>query len=222
MSGRAWLGAAVLVTLIAVLLFAAAGAIGCWQAWVFLGILGFAVASLTRRQLTASHALLRRRAPGGSLAHRPAAQRVMESAASISFVALLVLPALDHRFRWSAVPMAVVLVGDLVSALAFAVIDRAYRENPFAFATIDVIEGQRVVSTGLYARVRHPMYAAGLLLLLAMPLALGSYWGYLASIGAVATMLWRLVQEERLLVRSLPGYAGYCESVRQRLIPGVL
>ncbi len=97
----------------------------------------------------------------------------------------------------------------------------AYKENTFASATIEVAQDQRVISTGPYAVVRHPMYAGGLLIFLGTPLALDSYWGLVPSIAALPVLIWRLLDEERLLSRNLPGYAQYCEKVRWRLIPRV-
>ncbi|HET9314246.1 MAG TPA: isoprenylcysteine carboxylmethyltransferase family protein [Vicinamibacteria bacterium] len=123
----------------------------------------------------------------------------------------------DH----ATVPLAGVVVGDLLVAIGFALILRVYRENTFTAATIEVAGGQRVVSTGPYAVVRHPMYASALLYLLGTPLALGSYWGLLAFAFMVPFLIWRLLDEERILARDLPGYADYQRRVRRRLVPFV-
>jgi len=141
--------------------------------------------------------------------------------ASLGFIALLVVPALDHRMQWSHVPVFVIVVGDFLVALWWLVVFVVFRENSFASATIEVAEGQTVISTGPYAIVRHPMYAGGLLLVVGMPLALGSYWGLLPIGAMMPVLLWRLFDEERFLARKLPGYTEYCARVRWRLIPGV-
>ena len=112
---------------------------------------------------------------------------------SVVFVALLVVPALDRRFGWSRVPPAVVVLGDLLVAAGFYLIFLVYRENTYTSATIEVAEGQKVVSTGPYAVVRHPMYAGGLLYLAATPLALVSYWGLLAFAALLPFLVWRLL-----------------------------
>jgi protein-S-isoprenylcysteine O-methyltransferase Ste14 len=106
-------------------------------------------------------------------------------------------------------------------AAGFYLIFLVFKENTFASSTIEIATGQRVISTGPYAVVRHPMYTGGLLYLLAMPLALGSWWGLVAAAGFVPVLAWRLLDEERFLSRNLPGYDVYCATIRWRLIPGI-
>ena len=118
---------------------------------------------------------------GGPMAEKRPAQKFIMLCTSIGFVGLLVVPALDHRFGWSAVPPARVVAGDVLVAIGFSLIALVYRENTFTSATIEVAENQKVISTGPYAIVRHPMYASGWLYLVGTPLALGSYWGSSSS-----------------------------------------
>jgi protein-S-isoprenylcysteine O-methyltransferase Ste14 len=141
--------------------------------------------------------------------------------ASLGFIALLVVPALDFRFGWSVVPLGGVVVGEVLFVLGFGFIGRVYRENTFTSATIEVAQDQRVISTGPYAVVRHPMYASALLYLVGTPLALGSYWGLVALLGMLPFLIWRLLDEERLLATELPGYTHYQRKVPFRLVPGV-
>jgi len=164
-------------------------------------------------------ALLERRLKGGPMAEPRPLQRLLVLGTSAGFIGLLVIPALDFRYKWSTVPFGAVLLGDVLFALGFGFIARVYRENTFSSATIGVVEGQRVISTGPYAIVRHPMYASALLYLIGTPLALGSYWGLLAFGFMIPFLIWRLVDEERMLVRELPGYGAYRERVRHRLVP---
>ena len=140
---------------------------------------------------------------------------------SIGFIALLVVPALDFRFGWSAVPLGGVVVGDVLVMTGFYGISRVYRANPFTSATIEVAEAQTVIATGPYAIVRHPMYASASLYLLGTPLALGSYWGLIVLGAMIPFLLWRLVDEERFLAQHLPGYTAYQQRVRHRLVPFV-
>lgn len=156
---------------------------------------------------------------GGPTAEKRPLQRLIMLGASIRFIGLLVVPALDFRFGWSRLPAGAVVVGDALFALGFGFIGRVYRENTFTSATIEVTEGQRVISTGPYAVVRHPMYASSLLYLLGTPLALGSCWGLLALVFMLPFLLWRLLDEERVLARELPGYTDYQRHVRYRLVP---
>src|SRR5262249_2734022 len=182
---------------------------------LFFGLSGIITHDLMRRD----PALLERRMKGGPAAEKRPLQRFIMLGASIGFIGLLVVPALDFRFGWSRVPTGGVLIGYLVFVLGFGFIGRVYRENTFTSATIEVTEGQRVVSTGPYAVVRHPMYASGLLYVVGTPLALGSYWGLLAVAFMLPFLLWRLLDEERVLARELPGYTDSQRRVRYRLVP---
>jgi protein-S-isoprenylcysteine O-methyltransferase Ste14 len=140
---------------------------------------------------------------------------------SFGFVALIVLPGLDHRFGWSQPPAIVALIGDALIAVGFFVVFLVFKANSFASSTVGVAEGQSLVSTGRYAVVRHPMYAGALIYLLGIPLALGSYWGLAAPALMTPILIWRLVDEERVLDERLPGYSDYRRKVHYRLLPGV-
>jgi len=129
--------------------------------------------------------------------------------ASLGFIGLLIIPALDFRFGWSHVPLGGVVAGDVLFVLGFGFIGRVYRENTYTAATIPVAPDQRVIATGPYAIVRHPMYAGGLTHVLGTPLALGSYVGFLAFGFMLPFLIWRLLDEEQLLARELPGYTEY-------------
>jgi protein-S-isoprenylcysteine O-methyltransferase Ste14 len=132
-----------------------------------------------------------------------------------------VVPALDHRFAWSRVPIHFVVAGDLLVAAGFVIVFLVFRENSFASAAIEVGAGQKVIETGPYGLVRHPMYAGALVLLAGIPLALGSFWGLLALVPFTGVIAWRLLDEEAFLSRELPGYEAYRGRVRHRLVPGV-
>jgi protein-S-isoprenylcysteine O-methyltransferase Ste14 len=113
------------------------------------------------------------------------------------------------------------VAGDALVAIGFYLIALVYRENTFTSATIEVAENQRLISTGPYAIVRHPMYASASLYLLGTPLALGSRWGLIPIFVMMPFLIWRLLDEESLLARSLPGYTAYQQRVRRRLVPFV-
>jgi protein-S-isoprenylcysteine O-methyltransferase Ste14 len=133
----------------------------------------------------------------------------------------MILPSLDHRFSWSAVPLPIVVTGDVLVALGFLIVFLVFKENTFTAATIAVTPDQKVVSTGPYSVVRHPMYSGALVMLLGTPLALGSWWGLLMFILMTATIAWRARDEERFLFKNLSGYEEYCRTVRYRLAPFV-
>jgi len=221
LGARAWFALAILVAAMGLLLFVSAGTLHYWQAWVYLFIFGSASAFTTLFLLRTDSALLERRMRGGPTAEGRPVQKLIMSGTSIGFVALHVVPALDHRFDWSAVPLGGVVAGDALVAIGFYLIFLVYRENTFTSATIEVAENQKVVSTGPYAIVRHPMYAGGLLYLLGIPLALASYWGFVVLAGTAPFLIWRLFDEEGFLAANLPGYAEYQKRVRHRLVPFV-
>jgi protein-S-isoprenylcysteine O-methyltransferase Ste14 len=203
------------------LLFVPAGAIQYWQAWAYLAIFTGASLLTSLYLLKKDPALLQRRMSGGPTAEKQRTQKIIMLLASIGFIALLVVPALDYRFGWSRVSLLVVIAGDTLVAIGFYFIFLVYRENTFTSATIEISENQKVVSTGPYALVRHPMYASALLYLIGTPLALGSYWGLLAFGFMMPVLIWRLFDEEKFLAKNLPGYAEYQKKVRQRLVPHI-
>jgi protein-S-isoprenylcysteine O-methyltransferase Ste14 len=165
--------------------------------------------------------LLERRINGGPGAEREKSQKLIQLLASIAFIGAMILPSLDHRFFWSAVPLPAVVVGDVVTALGFFIVFRVFKENSFTAATIEVAPDQTVISTGPYAIVRHPMYSGALVMLVGTPLALGSWWGLLMSVLMIFAIAWRALDEERFLRKNLSGYAEYCQRVRYRLVPFV-
>ena len=203
------------------LLFLPAGTAQYWQAWVFLAVFFGASLLITVYLMKKDPALLKRRLSGGPTAEKEKTQKIIMFFTTVGFIALLVVPALDYRFKWSTVPLYMVIAGDILTALGFYVVFLVYKENTFASATIEVVCDQKVISTGPYAIVRHPMYAGSLLYLLGMPFALGSYWGLLVLAATMPFLIWRLFDEERFLSRNLPGYTEYCAKVRWRLMPGV-
>jgi protein-S-isoprenylcysteine O-methyltransferase Ste14 len=221
LEAKAWLALAVLTVVMALLLFVPAGTLHYWQAWAYLAIFAGVSALTTLDLIRKDPALLERRMRGGPTAEKQPTQKVIMLGMSIGFIALLVVPALDHRFGWSAVPLGEVVAGDLLVALGFYLIFLVYRENTFTSATIEVAESQKVISTGPYARVRHPMYASAILYLLGTPLALGSYWGLVPVVAMMPFLVWRLLAEERFLARNLAGYTDYQKRVHHRLVPFV-
>jgi protein-S-isoprenylcysteine O-methyltransferase Ste14 len=132
---------------------------------------------------------------------------------------VFVLPAIDHRFHWSSVPVLAVIAGDVLVALGLLIVFFVFRQNQFASASIETAAGQRVVSTGLYGLVRHPMYLGALVMVAGIPIALGSWWGLCTVVPMAGVLVWRLVDEERFLERNLAGYREYQARVKRRLIP---
>ena len=216
---RAWLGLGAVIVVMGLLLFVPAGTIRYWQAWLYLSIFTGASVLTTVYLMRNDPALLERRLRGGPTAEKRTAQRLIMLCTSIGFIALLVVPALDQHFGWSNVPLGGISAGDILVALGFYLISLVYRENTFTSATIEIAENQKVVSTGPYAIVRHPMYASASLYLVGTPLALGSYWGLVPVVAIMLFLIWRLIDEERFLATNLPGYTEYQKRVRHRIVP---
>jgi len=165
--------------------------------------------------------LLERRLNAGPTGEQRRSQQIIQTIASLAFVALYVVAGLDQRFGWSAVAAPISIIADVVVAAGLLVVFLVFRENTFTSATIEVASDQTVISTGPYACVRHPMYAGALLILLATPVGLGSWWGLLMVVPMVVVIVWRLLDEERYLAENLPGYSEYSASVPKRLLPRI-
>src|SRR4029453_8911135 len=180
LTARAWLALAILASVMCALLFGMAGTTRYWQAWVYLGIYVAAAIPTMRYLVRRDPALFEPRMRGGPMFSTGSTQRIIMTFTSLGFIALLVVPALDRRFGWSSVPVWAVVLGDVLVATGYCFILLVFRVNSHTASPIQVVPGQTVISTGPYAIVRHPMYASGSLYVFGTPLALGSYWGFLA------------------------------------------
>jgi protein-S-isoprenylcysteine O-methyltransferase Ste14 len=171
--------------------------------------------------LTHDRKLVERRMKIGPAAEQRPAQKIISTLFMLGFVGFVVLPAFDHRFGWSPVAPVLSILANAIIALSFVLFFLVMQSNSYAASTIQVEEGQPVVSTGPYAYVRHPMYSGALLLIAAMPLALGSWLSVLLIVPFFPVLVWRILDEEDFLGKNLPGYAEYMRRVRYRLIPQV-
>ena len=218
---RVWIQSLVFIPVMGFALFAPAGTLRFWQGWLYGFVFVAATTIIGIYFLRHDPGLIERRMKVGPVAEQEPAQKIIVTMIIIGFALLIVLPGLDHRWHWSAVPPWIAIASDVLVALGFAVTFVVLQQNSYAASTIRVEPGQPVVSTGLYVIVRHPMYAGALLLVIFTPLALGSYWGLLVAVATFPVLVWRLTDEERFLTRNLPGYADYCQKVRYHLVPGV-
>jgi len=205
----------------AALLFIPARTLHYYQAWTFLAVYFAWSIAITLYLMKKDPKLLQRRMKGGPMAEKESTQKFIMLLTSLGFVGLMIVPALDHRFVWSRMPQYVALFGDVLVSLGFLAIVFVFDANSFASATIELASDQKVISTGSYAMIRHPMYAGALVMLLGIPIALGSWWGLLVTVAMTPVLIWRLLAEEKFLAGNLPGYLEYQQAVRFRLMPRV-
>src|SRR5271169_6522387 len=210
-----------LIVVTMALLFIPAGTLHYWQAWAFLIFYFVPSLAITVYLMVKDPKLLARRMRGGPTAEKATAQKIIMSITSVGFIGLIVVPALDHRFAWSHMLPQAALLGDGLIAIGWIAVFFVFRENSFTSSTIEVASDQKVVSSGPYAWVRHPMYAGALVMLLGIPIALGSWWGVLVLVAMLPALIWRVLDEEKFLEENLPGYVEYRQNVRYRLIPGL-
>lgn len=221
LSRRAFAATAKFLVALALLILVPTGSIRYWQGWLLWSNFALWYVAFTPYFLKHDPALLERRLQAGPAAERQPIQKRLQLVAGICVCALFVMSALDHRLGWSTVPISAELAGNVLVAAGFWFMFAVFRENSFASSIIEVSAGQKVIDTGPYAILRHPMYAGALLMFAGVPPALGSWWGLVVLLPIAAILAIRLLDEEKFLVRNLPGYAEYCVKVRHRLIPGV-
>jgi len=216
---RAFAGLLQLLIIMAAIIFLPAWTFDYWQGWIFLTVFSASVLAITIYLMKNDPKLLERRTNAGPGAEQQRSQNVIQSLAAAAFVAMFVVSALDHRFAWSTVPLYVSALGDILVALGLYFVFLVFKENTFAAGTIEVGSEQKVIATGPYAIVRHPMYIGALVMLVGVPLALGSWWGLFAIVPMTLVIVWRLLDEERFLAKNLAGYKEYQGKVKSRLLP---
>jgi protein-S-isoprenylcysteine O-methyltransferase Ste14 len=205
--------------LLGLIVFWPAGTFDYWQAWVFLAVFSAATVVPSVYLGRFDRAALERRMHAGPTAEGRPIQRVIIAVAFLGLFGMVAVSALDHRFGWSTVPATVSVLGDLLVAAGLTIAMLVIVQNGYAAATVTVEEDQKLASTGLYKLVRHPMYVGNVVMMLGMPLALGSYWGLVFLVSGVLVLVLRILDEERLLTVELGGYREYTQRVRYRLVP---
>jgi protein-S-isoprenylcysteine O-methyltransferase Ste14 len=216
---RAITGLLVLLAVLGGVLFAAAGTTDYRQAWTFLIVFGCCTLAITLYLMVKDRALLERRTRAGPGAETTSLQRLISALASLAFIAIFIVSAFAHRFAWAATPRFVEILGAGLVGLGLFFVFLVFRENTYTSGAIEVAEGQKVISTGPYGLVRHPMYAGAFVMLVGVPLSLGSYWGLIPVALLMLIIAARAVDEERFLDANLPGYSAYRAKVRARVVP---
>jgi protein-S-isoprenylcysteine O-methyltransferase Ste14 len=210
------------------LIFIPAGTVNYSQGWAYAVTFIICSAAYTVYLAKYDPALLKRRTEAG-ISHEEAGishekeftQKVVLALLFTACIVLVVLPPLDFRFGWSLMPWQASIIGDALVACSFYIFYLVSKVNTYAAANIRVEKGQKVISTGMYGFIRHPMYFAALFLFIGTPLALGSWWALLLLPWFIPILVARILNEEKVLVRDLPGYVEYTNKVRYRLIPNI-
>jgi protein-S-isoprenylcysteine O-methyltransferase Ste14 len=203
------------------ILFYPAGTFDYWQAWVFIAIFTIATSVPSLYLVRTNPAALQRRMRGGPLAEGRTVQKFIIIGAFLGLFGMVALSAFDRRFGWSSVPVVICVIGDLLVVAGLTIAMLVVVQNSYAAATVTVEEGQKLASRGLYKLVRHPMYVGDVILMVGIPLALGSYWGLLFILPGVLALVFRILDEEKMLNQELAGYSEYAQRVPYRLMPYV-
>jgi protein-S-isoprenylcysteine O-methyltransferase Ste14 len=190
-----------------------------WQAWVFMAVFACVSAAIVVYLAIHNPQLLESRINMGPQAEKEPSQKVIMLLLFFEVISMVVFAGIDYRMKWSPVPESVSVMGDALMVAGLLLIFVVLRANPYSASTIRVVEHQAVISTGPYARVRHPMYAGKFVMFAGVPIALCSWWGLFAIPVIVITFIFRLFYEERLLAQKLSGYTEYQAKVKYRLIP---
>jgi len=203
---------------LSLIFFVPAGTLDYWEAWIFIAVLLIPILFVLTYLLRKDPELLVRRI---RFNEKESAQRRIIRASSLIFFTGFLIPGLDHRFGWSDIPVEAVLAADILVIVGYALVFLVFRENPYASRVVEVEQDQKVISTGPYALVRHPMYLGTSIMWLATPFALGSYWALPVFLILPIILVYRIMNEEEVLLRELPGYREYTQKVRYRLMPGI-
>ena len=204
--------------LVGALLFWPAGSLTYINGWLFIGLLFVPMLILGVVLLIKAPALLAKRI---GAKEKEGTQKVVVAASGLLFVAGFIVAGLDFRFGWSQVPLWAVIAASVVLLVFYALYAEVMRENAYLSRTVEVQKDQKVVDTGLYGIVRHPMYAVTLWLFLSIPIVLGSLWSLLCFLPYILVIVIRIRNEEKLLVAGLVGYLEYKKRVKYRLLPFV-
>ncbi len=207
-----------LFIILGLMFFLPAWTFAYWQAWVYLLILSVPMIFLVRYLYKHDPELLERRM---RMREKQKTQKLIVALSWPFFLLAFIIPGFDHRFDWSIVPMIIIIVSDAFVLSGYLFVALVFKANSYASRIIEVEKGQKVITTGPYAIVRHPMYLGVLIFYIFSPLALGSYWAVIPSLLIVPVLVVRIKGEERELVENLEGYKEYLMKTKYRLVPGI-
>jgi protein-S-isoprenylcysteine O-methyltransferase Ste14 len=206
------------LAVVSAMLFVPAGTLGFWNAWLYLGALFIPMLIVLVYLFIRDPSLLEKRL---GAREREKVQKVYVFTSTLLFLTTYIVPGFDFRYGWSHVPQWLVAVSLVFMLTGYLLFFFVMRQNSYASRTIEIQQGQKVIDTGLYAFVRHPMYSAATLLYLSSTLVLGSFYALVPAVFLPVILAIRLLNEEKVLKKELPGYEEYLLKVKYRLIPFV-
>jgi protein-S-isoprenylcysteine O-methyltransferase Ste14 len=207
-------GAALII--VGLILFLSAGTLKYWNAWLFIGALFSPVVLVLIYLIKNDPALLEKRM---KTKEKEKTQKLIIKLSIIPFIISFLIPGFDYRFNWSAVPLWLVIMATVIMLIGYGMFFVVIRQNSYASRVIEIQEKQKVIDTGLYSVVRHPMYLSNLLIYLSIPLVLGSFYSLITMCLFLFVFYYRIKNEEEVLKEGLEGYNDYMKNVRYRLIP---
>lgn len=200
------------------ILFLPAGTFAYWEAWIYLAILLIPMSIVMIYFLKKNPEFLARRM---KLKEKEGEQKIIVKLALIPFLFAFILPGIDKRFGWSNVPIFIIVAAEILVCVGYIFVVLVFKENEFASRVIEVVKGQKVIQSGPYRFVRHPMYLGSILMYVASPLALGSYWAIIPALFIIPILVARILNEESVLTKELEGYSEYKQKTKHRLFPGI-
>ncbi|MDD5023169.1 MAG: isoprenylcysteine carboxylmethyltransferase family protein [Candidatus ainarchaeum sp.] len=204
------------ILVVAGMLFLPAGSLDYWQGWAYLAIIFIPILFVGLYFLKNDPEFIVRRL---KTKEKERSQKKVITFATILFIIGFLIPGFDYRFHWSEVPLWLVILSDILLFFGYIIVFLAFRENSYASRVVEVEKGQKVISTGLYALVRHPMYFGVVFIYLFTPLALGSFIAFPFFAVVIFSLFFRIRDEEKLLLKELKGYKEYCKKVKYKLLP---
>lgn len=198
--------------------FLPAGSLYYWEAWVLMGVIFIPFTFVALWLVKHDPSLVERRM---RYREKRAEERKIIRIVQILFIIGMLIPGFDYRYGWSDVPFWLVIASDVIVFLGYMLVFSVFRENSYTSRIVEVEKSQKVITTGPYSVVRHPMYVGVILMYVFMPLALGSYYALIPIVPSIFAIILRIFDEEKLLTKDLEGYREYCKKVRYRLIPGI-
>ncbi len=193
-----------------------AGTINYWQVYVYIAVLVVPMIFVLFYFLQNDPIFLERRTRAKE---KEKVQIIIQIVFTFILLSGFVIPGFDKRFGWSDIPIYIVIVADIVILFGYLIIFFVFKQNSYASRVVEVEKSQKVISTGLYGFVRHPMYIGVIIMFIPTPVALGSYWGLIPMVTIPLAIVFRILNEEKVLCKDLPGYKEYCQKTRYRLIP---